>query len=53
MQRPFARAIFWGATAKLAWTQVGYGLFLAALRRARGNPPVAPGGRHRHADASR
>ena len=44
MRRPFARAIFWGATAKLAWAQVGYGLFLAALRRARGNPPVAPGG---------
>ena len=32
------------AAAKLAWTQVGYGLALAALRRARGNPPVAPGG---------
>ncbi len=44
MQRPLARAIFWGATAKLAWTQVGYGAFLAALRRARGNPPVAPAG---------
>jgi hypothetical protein len=44
MQRPLARAIFWSAAAKLAWAQVGYGGFLAALRRARGNPPVAPGG---------
>jgi cellulose synthase/poly-beta-1,6-N-acetylglucosamine synthase-like glycosyltransferase len=44
VERPLARAIFWGAAAKLAWTQVGYGAFLAALRRARGNPPVAPGG---------
>ncbi len=44
MERPLARAIFWVAAAKLAWTQVGYGLALAALRRARGNPPVAPGG---------
>jgi len=44
MSRPLARAIFWGAAAKLAWTQVGYGAFLAALRRARGNPPVAPAG---------
>ncbi|HKH18930.1 MAG TPA: glycosyltransferase [Solirubrobacteraceae bacterium] len=44
MERPFARAIFWGAAVKLAWTQVGYGAFLALLRRARGNPPVAPAG---------
>jgi hypothetical protein len=44
MQRPLARSIFWGAAAKLAWGQVGYGAFLVALRRARGNPPVAPGG---------
>src|SRR5215218_2906500 len=44
MERALARAIFWGATAKLAWAQVGYGAFLAALRRARGNPPVAPRG---------
>ena len=48
-----ARAIFWTAAAKLAWTQVGYGLFLAVLRRARGNPPVAPARRRRHARASR
>jgi hypothetical protein len=40
----FARAVFWIASAKLAWAQVGYGLFLAGLRRARGNPPVAPSG---------
>ena len=44
MERPLARAIFWSACAKLAWTQVGYGVFLALLRRARGNPPVAPSG---------
>src|SRR5688572_9489972 len=44
VERRLARALFWGATANLAWTQVGYGLFLAALRRARGNPPVAPAG---------
>jgi glycosyltransferase involved in cell wall biosynthesis len=44
MHRPLARAIFWSAAAKLAWAQVGYGLFLAALRRVRGNPPVAPAG---------
>jgi hypothetical protein len=44
MSRPLARAIFWGAAAKLAWSQVGYGAFLAALRRGRGNPPVAPTG---------
>src|SRR6185503_14340341 len=44
MHRPLARLAFWAAAAKLAWTQVGYGLFLAALRRARGNPPPAPAG---------
>jgi cellulose synthase/poly-beta-1,6-N-acetylglucosamine synthase-like glycosyltransferase len=44
MERPLAKAIFWAATAQLAWTQLGYGAFLAALRRVRGNPPVAPGG---------
>src|SRR4051794_22991933 len=44
MTRPVARAIFWSATAGLAWTQAGYGLVLSALRRARGNPPVAPSG---------
>jgi hypothetical protein len=43
-RRPIARAIFWSAAAKLAWAQVGYGAFLAALRRARGDPPVAPAG---------
>jgi glycosyltransferase involved in cell wall biosynthesis len=36
--------IFWGAVAKLAWAQVGYGVFLAVLRRLRGNPPVTPAG---------
>src|SRR4051794_18679397 len=44
MIRSLARATFWGSAAALAWTQVGYGLFLSALRRARGNPPVAPAG---------
>jgi glycosyltransferase involved in cell wall biosynthesis len=44
MQRRVARVVFWTATGKLAWAQVGYGLFLAALRAARGNPPPAPGG---------
>jgi cellulose synthase/poly-beta-1,6-N-acetylglucosamine synthase-like glycosyltransferase len=39
-----AGAIFWGSAVALAWTQVGYGAFLAALRRARGYPPVAPDG---------
>jgi poly-beta-1,6-N-acetyl-D-glucosamine synthase len=38
------RTVFWGAAALLAWAQVGYGLFLALLRRRRGNPPVAPAG---------
>jgi Glycosyltransferase like family 2 len=44
VERRLARAIFWGAAAKLAWAQLGYGAFLAVLRRARGNPPVAPAG---------
>jgi hypothetical protein len=44
MRHPLARLAFWAAGAKLVWTQAGYGLFLAALRRARGNPPVAPAG---------
>jgi hypothetical protein len=44
VERRLARAVFWGAVVKLAWSQVGYGLFLALLRRARGNPPVAPAG---------
>jgi hypothetical protein len=44
MHRPLARAIFWGAAAKLAWGQVGYGAFLALLRHLRGNPPVSPAG---------
>ncbi len=44
MHRPIARTIFWGAVGKLAWAQVGYGAFLAILRRLRGTPPVAPAG---------
>jgi cellulose synthase/poly-beta-1,6-N-acetylglucosamine synthase-like glycosyltransferase len=44
VHRRFARYVFWSAGLKLAWTQIGYGALLAALRRARGNPPVAPGG---------
>ena len=31
-----ARALLWTSAALLGWTQVGYGLFLAALRRVRG-----------------
>ena len=38
VHRPFARATFWISIAALAWTQVGYGAFLALLRRARGGP---------------
>jgi cellulose synthase/poly-beta-1,6-N-acetylglucosamine synthase-like glycosyltransferase len=42
VRHPLARATFWSSTAALAWTQVGYGAFLAVLRRLRGagsNPP--------------
>ena len=41
-------ALFWTSAALLAWTQLGYGLFLRGLRRlrrtavSRGAPPVAP-----------
>jgi len=39
-----ARALLWISAALIAWTQVGYGLFLAALRRFRPDrPPVAAG----------
>jgi cellulose synthase/poly-beta-1,6-N-acetylglucosamine synthase-like glycosyltransferase len=38
VHRPLARATFWSSVAALAWTQAGYGLFLALLRRARGGP---------------
>jgi cellulose synthase/poly-beta-1,6-N-acetylglucosamine synthase-like glycosyltransferase len=44
MDQPLARVIFWGAVAGLVWTQAGYGVFLATLRRALGNPPVTPAG---------
>jgi cellulose synthase/poly-beta-1,6-N-acetylglucosamine synthase-like glycosyltransferase len=44
MERPIVRGFFWGATALLTWTQAGYGVALAALRRLRGDPPVAPAG---------
>ena len=43
-----ARATFWTAVACLAWAQAGYGAVLTLLRRARGNPPVAPAGADRH-----
>jgi glycosyltransferase involved in cell wall biosynthesis len=33
------RAVFWIAAALLAWAQVGYGLFLAALRKVAGPTP--------------
>jgi glycosyltransferase involved in cell wall biosynthesis len=32
------KAIFWGSAGLLVYTHVGYGLTLAALRRARGEP---------------
>ena len=35
------RALFWIPVALLAWAQAGYGLFLAALRRA-GAPAWTP-----------
>jgi Glycosyltransferase like family 2 len=44
------RALFWISVALLAWTQLGYGLFLAALRRLGApvwNPPAASGARPR------
>ena len=44
MERPIARAIFWSAATLLTWTQAGYGVGLASLRRLRGDPPVAPAG---------
>jgi hypothetical protein len=36
------RALFWIPSALLVWGQVGYGLFLAALHRARGERPRKP-----------
>jgi hypothetical protein len=41
-----ARALLWTSAGLLAWTQVGYGLFLAALRALRGEQArgAAPGG---------
>jgi cellulose synthase/poly-beta-1,6-N-acetylglucosamine synthase-like glycosyltransferase len=36
------RALFWIPSALLVWGQVGYGLFLAALHRARGGRPRKP-----------
>jgi glycosyltransferase involved in cell wall biosynthesis len=36
VHRSLARATFWSSVGALAWTQVGYGAFLALLRRARG-----------------
>jgi Glycosyltransferase like family 2 len=43
------RAVFWIASLLLAWSQVGYAVLLAALRRlgVRGWAPPAPSGRHR------
>ena len=42
MFRPLARLTFWSSAAALAWTQVGYGAFLAALRRLRGAAAPLP-----------
>jgi cellulose synthase/poly-beta-1,6-N-acetylglucosamine synthase-like glycosyltransferase len=36
------RALVWIPSALLVWGQLGYGLFLAALRRARGDRPRKP-----------
>jgi hypothetical protein len=47
---PAVRALFWISAALLAWAQVGYGVFLAALRRlgaGRWSPPPADAGRPR------
>jgi hypothetical protein len=38
------RALFWSATALLAWTQALYAPTLGLLRRLRGSPPPAPAG---------
>jgi hypothetical protein len=38
------RALFWTATALLAWTQALYAPALALLRRLRGSPAPAPAG---------
>src|SRR3954471_21981470 len=38
------RALFWIATALLAWTQALYAPALALLRRLRGSPAPAPAG---------
>ena len=47
MPRPLARLTFWSSVAALAWTQLGYGAFLAGLRRLRAGggapPPADPG----------
>jgi len=46
VRHALARATFWSSLAALAWTQVGYGAFLAGLRRVRGpgsNPAVVAG----------
>jgi cellulose synthase/poly-beta-1,6-N-acetylglucosamine synthase-like glycosyltransferase len=39
---PAVRALLWTSAALIAWTQAGYGLFLAALRRLRAARPPAP-----------
>ncbi len=39
------RGLFWISAALLAWTQAGYGVLLAALRRA-GAPTEAPWAHH-------
>ena len=36
------RALFWISSALLVWAQAGYGLFLAAVRRVRGERPRRP-----------
>ena len=46
------RALFWISAGLLAWAQVGYGLFLAALRAVRPAGPE-PASRHGSARSSR
>ena len=41
---PAVRALLWTSAALIAWTQAGYGLFLAALRRLRETGPAPPPG---------
>ena len=43
MRRRMARALLWISAALIAWTQVGYAVLLALLRRAGAAPAAARG----------